>query len=312
MTVMVFCVFSVWNYKYTNYQPITLKIMKEIKLKPHPTILMNTKFISAPLPFQGQKRMFIKEFAYVIKETFSDALVFVDLFGGSGLLSRTVKDVLPHAHVVYNDYDHYTDRLSHIPQTNAILADIRQMVAGELRGQKLSAPTKDTICAYLRTKNLEGVFVDCLTLSASLLFSGKFAKDLDSLCSNGMYNTVVHRDYSASGYLDGIQVVHQDYRQVYEQYRTTSGVVFIVDPPYLATDKQSYKGYWGIAECLNVLQSLGERFIYFTSTKSEIIELVAWMDRAVGWSPFRDTQVLTRRNAVNGTCGYTDVMIFKR
>ena len=227
------------------------------------------------------------------------------------MLSRTVKDTLPHAHVVYNDYDHYTHRLAHIPQTNALLTHIRCIVAKEKRGQKLSESAKQSICHYLRQREQAGNFIDCLTLSASLLFSGKFAKNLDALCSNSMYNTVVQREYNAEGYLDGLQVVHQDYRQVFQQYRDIPNVVFIADPPYLSTDKQSYKGYWGIAECLDVLHSLGDRFIYFTSTKSEIVELAAWMDRTVGWSPFRDTQVEMRHNAVNGTCGYTDVMVFR-
>lgn len=272
---------------------------------------MNTKFTSAPLPFQGQKRMFIKEFAHVVKETFPDASVFVDLFGGSGLLSRTAKDTLPHTKVIYNDYDHYTDRLAHISQTNALLARIRRIVEGEVRGQKLPEPVKQAICRYLHQRERSGDFVDTLTLSASLLFSGRFARTLDELCGQGMYHTVVQRDYSAEGYLNGLDITHQDYRQVYRQYRDTPGVVFIADPPYLSTDKQSYKGYWGISECLDVLRSLGDRFIYFTSTKSEIVELAAWMDRTVGWSPFRNAQVMTRRIAVNGTCGYTDVMIFR-
>ena len=256
--------------------------------------------------------MFVREFARVLEETFPDASVFVDLFGGSGLLSRTTKDTLPAARVVYNDFDNYADRLDRIPQTNAILADIRRIVADEPRGQKLSNVVKQRVCAYLRAKEQQREFVDTLTLSSSLLFSGKFACDVESLCSNGMYNTVIRSDYaSADGYLDGLEVVRMDYRELYQAYKDTPGVVFVADPPYLSTDKQSYNGYWGIAECLDVLRSLGDRFVYFTSTKSEIMELTAWMDRTVGWSPFRDAQVMTRRNAVNGACGYTDVMIFR-
>ena len=41
--------------------------------------------LSAPLPFVGQKRMFAKEFIKVLDQ-FPDDTVFVDLFGGSGLL----------------------------------------------------------------------------------------------------------------------------------------------------------------------------------------------------------------------------------
>ena len=43
--------------------------------------------LSAPLPFVGQKRMFAKEFIKVLDQ-FPDDTVFVDLFGGSGLLSQ--------------------------------------------------------------------------------------------------------------------------------------------------------------------------------------------------------------------------------
>ncbi len=48
---------------------------------------MRRQYLSAPLPFQGQKRMFAKEFIKVLKH-YPDDAVFVDLFGGSGLLSH--------------------------------------------------------------------------------------------------------------------------------------------------------------------------------------------------------------------------------
>ena len=134
--------------------------------------------------------MFVREFARVLEETFRGRTLFVDLFGGSGLLSRTIKDTLPDALVIYNDFDNYADRLAHIPQTNAILADIRRLVADEPRGQKLSEATKRQVCAYLRAKERQGEFVDALTLSASLLFSGKFARDVEAL----LYRHVQRRD----------------------------------------------------------------------------------------------------------------------
>ena len=48
----------------------------------------------APLPFQGQKRRFVKPFKEALKSFPNDA-VYIDLFGGSGLLSHTVKSVYP-------------------------------------------------------------------------------------------------------------------------------------------------------------------------------------------------------------------------
>lgn len=82
------------------------------------------EYTQAPLPFQGQKRMFLPQFKESLKD-FQDKTVFVDLFGGSGLLSHTIKRQRPDARVIYNDFDYYTERLKHIDDTNKLLAEIR-------------------------------------------------------------------------------------------------------------------------------------------------------------------------------------------
>lgn len=86
-------------------------------------------YMSAPLPFVGQKRMFAKEYIKVLPQ-FVDKTVFVNLFGGSGLFPHITKYLRPDATVAYNDLDNYRERLAHIPQTNALLNDLRQMVDG--------------------------------------------------------------------------------------------------------------------------------------------------------------------------------------
>lgn len=91
-----------------------------------------TVYISAPLPFQGQKRRFIGEFRKALSQ-FPDAATFVDLFGGSGLLSHVAKRERPDARVIYNDFDDFHLRLENIPRTNALLARIRNSVGGELQ-----------------------------------------------------------------------------------------------------------------------------------------------------------------------------------
>ena len=83
--------------------------------------------MSAPLPFVGQKRMFAREYIKVL-EQFKDCTVFVDLFGGSGLLSHITKQMRPDAKVVYNDFDNYRKRLENIPRTNLLLADFRLLL----------------------------------------------------------------------------------------------------------------------------------------------------------------------------------------
>ena len=61
---------------------------------------MRKEYLSAPLPFVGQKRMFAREYKRILS-TLDDNAVFVDLFGGSGLLSHITKYNKPNATVVY-------------------------------------------------------------------------------------------------------------------------------------------------------------------------------------------------------------------
>ena len=105
---------------------------------------MRRQYLSAPLPFQGQKRMFAKEFIKVLKH-YPDDAVFVDLFGGSGLLSHITKCQKPDATVVYNDFDNYRRRLENIPRTNALLDKIREVVASVPRRKILPEKTKEAI-----------------------------------------------------------------------------------------------------------------------------------------------------------------------
>lgn len=97
---------------------------------------MRKMYLSAPLPFVGQKRMFAKEFMKVL-EQYPDGTLFVDLFGGSGLLSHITKSLKPHSTVIYNDFDNYRFRMKHIPQTNQLLADIREMVGNSVPRHKI-------------------------------------------------------------------------------------------------------------------------------------------------------------------------------
>jgi len=130
---------------------------------------MGKNYTTAPLPFQGQKRRFIKEFRKVLLNHQPE--IVVDLFGGSGLLSYTSKRVLPKATVVYNDFDDYHLRLQNVDATNRILSDIRQIVKG--CPDDLRIPEKENRLIIKRLEKESG-FVDWITLSASLLFPMKY------------------------------------------------------------------------------------------------------------------------------------------
>lgn len=99
---------------------------------------------TAPLPFQGLKRIFLRHFQEAV-EFFPDATTFVDLFGGSGLLSHTVKRLRPDARVIYNDYDNFQQRLENIPRTNALLAKFREIGQRYPRGNRLPDEAKQQL-----------------------------------------------------------------------------------------------------------------------------------------------------------------------
>jgi len=138
-----------------------------------------TIYTQAPLPFVGQKRMFASEFRKVLKR-FDDKTIFVDLFGGSGLLSHITKRERPDAVVIYNDHDNYRERLENIDRTNTLLADLRVMAKGYPRHKMISGSMRESFLERIRQDDRTG-FVDYLTLSSSLLFSMKYVLNLEEL-----------------------------------------------------------------------------------------------------------------------------------
>lgn len=275
---------------------------------------MRKQYLSAPLPFVGQKRMFAKEFIKVLERYPEDAL-FVDLFGGSGLLSHITKCRKPDATVIYNDYDNYRRRLENIPRTNALLAKIRPLAASTPRHKALLKETKDAILLLIEQEELKYGYVDYITLSSSLLFSMKYVTDLTGLQKETFYNTVRKCDYSPClDYLDGLEVVSCDYRELFDKYKDVPNVVFLIDPPYLSTEVGTYTMTWGLSDYLDVLQTLvGTNYIYFMSNKSSIIELCAWMDKnnTIG-NPFADSEKVEFNAHMNYNSSYTDIMLFKK
>ena len=267
-------------------------------------------YTQAPIPFMGQKRRFLKDFKEALKLYPHDA-IFVDLFGGSGLLSHTVKRHYPNATVIYNDFDGYRDRIKAIPKTNKLLADIRSIVADAPKDKKIGNEKRKLILD--RVKKEKG-FVDYVTLSSSLLFSMNYVTNYEDFSKATFYNVVKHSGYNAEGYLDGLDIVSCDYRKLFEQYRSHPNVVFMVDPPYLSTEAGTYKGYWKLSDYLNVLDVLnGGRYFYFTSNKSHIVELCNWISTRTGWeNPFAGAVTTTASVTMNYSSSYTDIMINKK
>lgn len=275
---------------------------------------MRKMYLSAPLPFMGQKRMFAKEFIKVL-EQFPQSTVFVDLFGGSGLLAHITKCCRPDAVVVYNDFDNYRKRLENIPVTNALLNDLRRIVEGFPRHKPITGEVHDKVFERILTEEKEHGYVDYITLSSSLLFSMKYKLSLEEMRKETIYNNIRTTDYpDPKDYLEGMTVTSEDYKAVFNRYKDIPGVVFLVDPPYLSTDVGTYKMYWKLADYLDVLNVLkGHSFVYFTSNKSSILELCDWIDKnPFMGSPFKRCEKVEFNAHMNYNSGYTDMMLYTK
>lgn len=275
---------------------------------------MKKHYLSAPLPFVGQKRMFAREFIKVL-EQYPDNTIFVDLFGGSGLLSHITKCQKPDATVIYNDFDNYRFRLENIPRTNALLADLRNIVQGVPKHGCIKGEMRDRVFTRLEQEEREHGYIDFITVSSALMFSMKYKLSIPEMKKEALYNNIRQSDYPpASDYLEGITVVSCDYKVLFEKYKDTPGVVFLVDPPYLSTDVGTYNMYWKLADYLDVLTVLsGHSFVYFTSNKSSIIELCEWLgqNRTLG-NPFAECRKVEFNATMNYNATYTDMMLYTR
>ena len=270
------------------------------------------QYLSAPLPFVGQKRMFAREFIKVL-EQFPEDAVFVDLFGGSGLLSHIAKSQKPNAKVVYNDFDNYRLRLEAIPNTNALLADLRKYAEGVPRHKAIDGDARERIFERLEQEQRTNGYIDFITISSSLLFSMKYVSSIEEMQKETLYNNIRKSDYQpCPEYLQGIEVVSCDYKELFEQYKDTPNVVFLVDPPYLSTEVGTYNMYWRMSDYLDVLTVLKEHaFVYFTSNKSSIVELCEWLgkNQTIG-NPFARCRKVEFNATMNYNATYTDMMFY--
>lgn len=272
---------------------------------------MKKMYKVAPLPFVGQKRNFVREFIKVL-DRLPDDVVFVDLFGGSGLLSHVAKRHKPQSRVIYNDYDCYRDRLAAIPSTNAILRELRAIVADIPAKQRIVGDTRERVIDCLNRARKAGT-VDYITLSTALLFSGRCMTTHESFIKETFYNRVRGSDIeSSTDYLEGIEVRSCDYRVLVKEFEGIKNVVFLVDPPYLSTDVSTYTMSWRLSDCLDVLTILANsKFVYFTSNKSSIVELCDWMGKHSNLgNPFEGCARISVRAHINHTCHYEDIMLF--
>ena len=145
----------------------------------------------------------------------------------------------------------------------------------------ITEPIRSAVVAEVEKWNKTG-YVDWFSISSNLHFIMNYSHNFEEFSKQTLYNRMRKDDYNVEGYLEGVEVVSMDYRRLFDQFCKMENVVFILDPPYLSTDCATYKSdnYWKLSDYLDVLKCLkNTKFVYFTSSKSTIVELADWIAR---------------------------------
>jgi D12 class N6 adenine-specific DNA methyltransferase len=185
-------------------------------------IQKSKKFTQAPLPFMGQKRRFLKQVKTLLDNCPNDA-VYVDLFGGSGLLSHTIKQHYPNAKVVYNDYDNYRFRLQNTDNTNKLISDIRAILKDYPKDKRVVEPERTLVLKRVLLEESKNGYVDYITLSSNVLFSMKYVLSYQELEKETLYNSVRLSDYFVEDYLKGLVIECSDYKELRSERTKTIG-----------------------------------------------------------------------------------------
>lgn len=272
---------------------------------------------SAPLPFPGQKRRWVKPLTELLQSAQAPDIV-IDLFGGSGLVSRLCKDLFPDARVVYNDFDNYSERLRHIEDTELLRQSITAILSPIERNKRVPEEYKEHILQTIQAHREHYRYVDWISLSGWLLFTNNFAYSLEDLASRGFYNhasrTALSDALASERYLDGLEIVSLDFRVLLDMYREVPNVLYIIDPPYFATECRGYKGSgWSNNDYLDLLVSVPcSRYLYFSSTKFDLVPFLRRTSAAWGYRhPFVDANVIMRTNPFGGGGANDEILYYK-
>ena len=245
----------------------------------------------APLPFLGQKRNWIRYLPEILQgnlfdKGFSDYKngIFVDMFGGSGLLSHNIKQIFPNAEVIYNDFDGYSNYLTE--ESADILKSVGKLLEPYFKKYKRSEKTNanDTkeireIYYFVKNKYKQKLYLtslhSCLWFGAS---TGGGIKKIENETSHYINSKgLLSRNYKKefSNYLAGLNVIKGvDFKELIQQYKDNKNAVFVCDPPYLNTCTGNYKSGFDKNNFDFLVENIRPPFIAFSSMKNNLRELL--------------------------------------
>lgn len=180
----------------------------------------------------------------------------IDPFGGSGLLSRAIKDSGMATRVVYGDFDDYASRVLYVMSPEGI--DRHRRIKSMLSDVPYEKPIPKEITERI-AKDFEGATeVELDVWLPYLSFAGREAavRDITKL---KRYNCVPAKWPGATGWLDGLEIVTRtDARDLLESLAPFPvRTLVVLDPPYPGALGATYRSQqWTIDDYTNVINSL--------------------------------------------------------
>lgn len=226
----------------------------------------------------GNKKNMLKHIKQVLQDMqgdgyINDETIFLDVFGGSGLISHNIKQWYLKNRVIWNDYDNYQKRLDGISDTEILRAKIYEVFCINDSKEKATQTQSQEILNFIKDFESKGRYVDYASLSVYLLFCGTYADSFESLSKHGFYNRVPRYSLNeAKGYLYGVERVRQDFKALLDSYSHIQNKLLILDPPYLQTQVGNYKDCFKLGQFFELVQRVTKPYIFFGSENSDIIE----------------------------------------
>ena len=236
------------------------------------------RYNKPPLPFMGNKRNMLRHIKKVLEFMREDGqidseTIFIDCFGGSGLISHNIKQWYPSNRVIWNDYDNYQERLNHIDTTEQLRQEIAKILQARepqtLKNAKLHPHTKEAILTLLQEQS--DAFIDCTTISTYLLFSGNYATTLQGLEKATFFYHSIPQQLQSKGYLAGVERVQADFIELLDSYKDITNKCLILDPPYLQTQVGNYKDSFQLGQFFKLIERVSKPYLFFGSHKSDIL-----------------------------------------
>lgn len=206
------------------------------------------------------------------------ATIFYDVFGGSGIISHTLKYLYPHNRVVWNDYDNYQERLDNTHITEQVRQELLNILPSK-EVIRLTPAEKEAVIKLLDSYQ----YLDTITLATYLCFSGNYAQDRESLYKIINYQRVNQSPIITQNYLKGVERVSLDFKtlldSIPQEQKDNQQAFLILDPPYLQTFKGNYSDSFSLKQFFSLFESITKPYIFFSSENSDILEFLEFFSK---------------------------------